>query len=140
MHAPPSLDSEISFTVNDKEEKLIKHLWAAINDKNLHSVALQDNRTDDFLTFSQLAMINSDPKQSALKQLKKIYRNYHAGWLCDFVVDFFISQLCAIHNEGIGHKRYWVMPCHETLKIVNKQVSHQTFKHASTAFIQIGQK
>ena len=28
------------------------------------------------------------------------------------------------------------MPCHETLKIVNKQVSHQTFKHASTAFIQ----
>ena len=59
-----SVNTELYFTVNNKEEELIKHLWAAIDDKNMHSVAVRDDRTNDFLTHDQLAMINSMPKQS----------------------------------------------------------------------------
>ncbi len=119
--------NENHFRVSTNEEKFVSVLWASCDEKNLHSVALREERTKDFLSFHQLAMINSIPKPSVSKRLKFIYRNYRCGWLSDFLVDFYITQLCKLVNEDIKSGKFGAKKCNITAEILNKQSSPTSY-------------
>lgn len=116
------------FTVAKKEEEFIRIVRASLNEKNLHSVAVRDDQTKNYLSFYQLAMIDGNPRPCILKRLKKIYQRYQPGWLSEVVVDFFLCQLCQMANDASNYRKFGAVECSDTMKIVNNQHTLQTFQ------------
>ena len=128
--ASDTLDTNC-FNVTENEKKFVRRLWDSCNERNLTSVALRDENTHNFLTFDNLAMINSNPKPPVLKRLKRIYQNYQIGWLSEIVVDYYLSQLCKLANKDTKQNKFGVMQCTQTAMIINKQTTPNIFLSVS---------